>query len=68
MEEEYEQIDKIINKVLARRDVIVASYPRTLFREIATEALCEGFESGYEIGLDSGVKLGITNTFNSTKS
>jgi len=68
MEEEYEQIDKIINKVLARRDVIVASYPRTLFREIATEALCEGFESGYDVVLDSGVKLGRLNTDNIRES
>jgi len=54
MEEEYEAIDKIINKVLERNNATTLKYMNGLFREIAKEALNEGFEAGYQIGYDSG--------------
>jgi len=55
MEEEYEAIDKIINKVLETKHKAMSyEHHRELFRQIAKEALNEGFEAGYQIGYDSG--------------
>ena len=59
MEEEYQKIDEIINKVLESNGVIgTPKQMHAVFREIAKAALNEGFESGYDVGYDSGHESG----------
>lgn len=59
MEEEYEQIDKIISRALADdRNAAVASGFRYSFRKVVKEALNEGYEAGYELGYQDGYNIG----------
>jgi len=58
MEEEYQKIDEIINKVLLTNGAIRPNEMYSVFREIAKAALNEGFEAGYDIGYDSGHESG----------
>ena len=59
MEEEQEALDKIINKVLERTNTTTLKYMNGLFREIAKEALNEGFLAGHEVGYDEGYSIGF---------
>ncbi len=59
MEEEYEQIDKIISRALADdRNAAVASGFRHSFRKVVKEALEEGHAIGYDSGYDEGYDIG----------
>jgi hypothetical protein len=57
MEEQYEAIDKIINKVLETNLATATGHVVTLLREVAKAALEEGYKAGYENGLDEGNTL-----------
>jgi flagellar biosynthesis/type III secretory pathway protein FliH len=60
MEEEYEEIDKIIDKVLKDNLATATGHNMvTILRELAKEALNEGFRTGYEKGYDDGHAIGL---------
>ncbi len=58
MEEEYEEIDKLIDRVLKINQSTATGHVITLLRELAKEALNEGHQAGYELGYDAGYSLG----------
>jgi hypothetical protein len=58
MEEEYEEIDKLIDRVLKINQSTATGHVITLLRELAKEALNEGHQAGYEIGYDEGYSIG----------
>jgi flagellar biosynthesis/type III secretory pathway protein FliH len=60
MEEEQEAIDKIVNKVMKSNDYTYSKNRiNDMFREIAKEALNEGFLAGHELGYDEGYSIGF---------
>lgn len=61
MEEEYEEVDKIINKVLESNHAMASMRIRTMCREIAKAALEEGHAVGYDSGYDEGYNIGFCN-------
>jgi hypothetical protein len=58
MEEQYEAIDKIINKVLETNLATATGHVVTLLREVAIAALEQGYKNGYELGYDDGSSIG----------
>jgi hypothetical protein len=54
MKEEYEQIDKIINRVMAPYGNIGHVSMLELLREVAKAALNEGYQAGFELGYCEG--------------
>lgn len=58
MEEEYEQIDKIINKVMSKHGTNIGNPLSTWLREVATAALNEGHAVGYDSGYEAGYDIG----------
>jgi flagellar biosynthesis/type III secretory pathway protein FliH len=58
MEEQYEAIDKIINKVLEANLATATGHVVTLLRDVTKEALNEGHQAGYELGYDAGYSIG----------
>lgn len=58
MEEQYEEIDKIINKVLIDNLATATGHVVTLLREVTKEALNEGHLNGYELGYEAGYSIG----------
>lgn len=59
MEEQYEAIDKIINRVMAPYGNIGGVSMLELLREVAIAALEHGYASGYETGFDDGSHIGF---------
>lgn len=60
MEEQHDAIDKIVNKVMKRNEYTYSNNNiNAMFREIAKEALNEGFLAGHEVGYDEGYSVGF---------
>lgn len=68
-------IDEIIKKVFADdpdgmplryRNAAASSHMRKALRKVASAAMMDGFESGYQIGYDSGFKHGATTSHDPT--
>lgn len=65
--EHTEYIDKLIKKVFADdRNGAVIGQMRNAFRKVASAAMIDGFENGYQIGYDSGFKHGATTSHDPT--
>lgn len=72
--EHTQHLDEIINKVLANdRDGVAIvcngsakGQMRNAFRKVASAAMMDGFENGYQIGYDSGFKHGATTSHDPT--
>ena len=65
--EHTEYIDKLIKKVFADdRNGAVIGRMRNAFRKVASAAMIDGFENGYQIGYDSGFKHGATTSHDPT--
>ncbi len=58
MEEEYEQIDKIVNRVLENNNAVTSKHMLSIFRELSKESLNEGYKAGYELGYEAGYDIG----------
>jgi hypothetical protein len=59
MEEQYEEIDKIINGVMSKHGTVGHVNMLVLLREVVTAALNEGFLAGHEVGYDEGYSIGF---------
>lgn len=58
MEEQYEEIDKIINSALKTFNGVIINN-QDVYRLIAVIALERGYAAGYEIGYDDGSAIGF---------